>query len=126
MTHAKLFAAVTQPGDTPESLVERLTVEGLQGHPAETELRNEVTAFRHLRYDARLTAATRYLNQPAFEMQELAKMFVETSEDRRTNYLVVDDVRLPLGRHEHIIDAKAEFADLLWALQKILAAGKKA
>jgi hypothetical protein len=127
MRHDKLFDAVAQPGDSPEKLAARLECEATAGKPFEEPLREEITAFRKLRTDARVSAARRYLSRPqtVVPMLELAKQFVQTSDDRRTNFLVVDDVKLSLGRHEHIIDAKAEWSDLVWAVQKILEAGRK-
>jgi hypothetical protein len=65
------------------------------------------------------------------KLTELAKKFVKTSDDRRTNMIYVEGAEvdggglISLGRHQHIIDAKAEYADLLWIVEKILEEGQK-
>jgi len=51
----KLFAAVVRPGETPERLVMKLSVEGNRGFS------RPLSAFRKLRQDARLRAAQSYL-----------------------------------------------------------------
>ncbi len=60
---------------------------------------------------------------PAVAFLEEARQFVESSDDRRENFIVIDDVRLALEKKATLVEAKAQAADALWAVQKILARG---
>lgn len=126
MRHDKLFDTVAQPGDTPQKLAARLSVEDFGWPP---DLEDEVKAFRKLRTDARESAARMYLMR---SLAEVAANFVRITEDRRQNYIALPNEEDPntlnaifLAKHDHIIDAKAEWADLVWLLQSLFMMGQQ-
>jgi hypothetical protein len=63
MKHDKVFQAVAKAGDTPEELAEKLSCEATRGLPFEARLHTEITKFRKLRQDARVSAARSYLTR---------------------------------------------------------------
>lgn len=60
---------------------------------------------------------------PATHSPEVARGFVKTSDDRRTNMVYVGDTLLSLGRQPSLAEAKAQWSDLLWLVQKMLESG---
>ena len=61
---------------------------------------------------------------PAVALEKEARQFVKTSKDRMVNSIEIGDTSLKLERMPTLEMAKAQMADAIWVVQKILATQK--
>ena len=58
-------------------------------------------------------------------LKDAAREMVRTSEDRRLVTIVVGEVTLQLAPEPTLTEAKAQWADALWAVEQLLLKGRE-